>query len=185
MFCKIVKLSPFVLLPKKQPTEPEILMFYCCTTHLLDDDSSDHLSPRPSWKQTTTTIIIREKKTAFNKEICWTLYRQQTGEPSSCSVCKEDLRDPVHFHCGHSSCKQCVSSDWDQSEPPADYYCPQCGKKFKNGDKNEDTGTFNYWLRTDLCYSISRMSYLWFSFHFTSANDLTDDFFPSTHLWLQ
>ncbi|XP_062301256.1 NLR family CARD domain-containing protein 3-like isoform X3 [Scomber scombrus] len=68
--------------------------------------------------------------------------RQLIGEPSSCSVCNEDLRDPVHFSCGHWSCKQCVSSEWDQSDPPADYPCPECGKKLRKHQQNtdEDTG---------------------------------------------
>ncbi|XP_044197866.1 protein NLRC3-like isoform X4 [Thunnus albacares] len=68
--------------------------------------------------------------------------RQQPGEPSSCSVCKKDLRDLVQFFCGHRSCKKCVSSDWDQSDSTANYPCPVCGKKFRKhqGKTYEDTG---------------------------------------------
>ncbi|XP_053199599.1 NACHT, LRR and PYD domains-containing protein 12-like [Scomber japonicus] len=68
--------------------------------------------------------------------------RQLIGEPSSCSVCNEDLRDPVHFSCGHWTCKQCVSSEWDHSDPPADYPCPECVKKLRKPQQNtdEDTG---------------------------------------------
>ncbi|XP_076738479.1 NLR family CARD domain-containing protein 3-like isoform X1 [Maylandia zebra] len=49
------------------------------------------------------------------------------GKTQSCPVCKEVLKDPVQFMCGHESCKQCVSSD--QSDSPAEDSCPQCGKK--------------------------------------------------------
>ncbi|XP_067436680.1 protein NLRC3-like isoform X2 [Thunnus thynnus] len=67
--------------------------------------------------------------------------KQQPGEPSSCSVCKEDLRDLVQFFCGHWSCKQCISSNWDQSYSPADQPCPVCGKKLikHQGNTDEDT----------------------------------------------
>ncbi|XP_076581067.1 protein NLRC3-like isoform X2 [Chaetodon auriga] len=75
---------------------------------------------------------------------------QPTGEPSSCSVCMEVLRDPVHFICGHWSCKQCVSSDWDQYDSPADHPCDKCGKKFQResehlSDTEEDTGYTSLW----------------------------------------
>ncbi|XP_051257908.1 NACHT, LRR and PYD domains-containing protein 12 isoform X1 [Dicentrarchus labrax] len=66
-------------------------------------------------------------------------------EPSCCSVCKEVVKDPVQSVCGHWSCKQCVSSDWDQSDSPADYPCTKCGKKLRRDrgaqrDTEEDTG---------------------------------------------
>ncbi|XP_041821608.1 NLR family CARD domain-containing protein 3-like isoform X2 [Chelmon rostratus] len=70
-----------------------------------------------------------------------------TGEPSSCSVCMEVLRDPVHFVCGHWSCKQCVSSDWDQYDSPAEYPCAKCGKKQKSEHQSdtEEDGYIPLW----------------------------------------
>ncbi|XP_037614995.1 protein NLRC3-like isoform X4 [Sebastes umbrosus] len=61
---------------------------------------------------------------------------QPIGEPSSCSVCMEDVRDPVGLGCGHRSCKLCVSSD-DR--------CNKCGKKPREDpehqrDTEDDTG---------------------------------------------
>ncbi|XP_071315618.1 NLR family CARD domain-containing protein 3-like isoform X2 [Trachinotus anak] len=73
--------------------------------------------------------------------------RPMTGDPSSCSVCEEDLRDPVKLTCGHLSCKQCLSSDWDQSDPPAASSCLKCGKKPREDSEHQrdETGDSKLW----------------------------------------
>ncbi|XP_029935757.1 protein NLRC3-like [Myripristis murdjan] len=48
---------------------------------------------------------------------------------SSCALCQEVLRDPVSTSCGHWFCRQCITSDWDQSGSSGDSACPQCGKR--------------------------------------------------------
>ncbi|XP_026200228.1 protein NLRC3-like [Anabas testudineus] len=68
---------------------------------------------------------------------------QLTGEQSSCSVCKEHLRDTVQFNCGHWSCKQCTEQE--KFDSPGGYPCPKCGKKVRKDpehqrDAGEDTG---------------------------------------------
>lgn len=70
------------------------------------------------------------------------LYRQLTGEPSSCAVCGDVMKDLVQLICGHWSCKQCLSSDREMSDSPAPYPCVQCGKKPRHTE--EDTGKFKY-----------------------------------------
>ncbi|XP_039862840.1 NLR family CARD domain-containing protein 3-like isoform X2 [Simochromis diagramma] len=50
-------------------------------------------------------------------------------DPNSCLMCKKVLRDPVHFKCGHWLCKQCVSSNWDQSGSHAENLCLDCVEK--------------------------------------------------------
>ncbi|XP_062389571.1 uncharacterized protein LOC134077945 [Sardina pilchardus] len=50
---------------------------------------------------------------------------------SRCGVCEQLLRDPVITSCGHSFCRQCISSYWSQSGPSGDYSCPQCRKRPK------------------------------------------------------
>uniref|UniRef100_A0A3Q2X2U6 NACHT domain-containing protein n=1 Tax=Haplochromis burtoni TaxID=8153 RepID=A0A3Q2X2U6_HAPBU len=50
-------------------------------------------------------------------------------DPNSCLMCKKVLRDPVHFKCGHWLCKQCVSSNWDQSGSHAENLCLGCIEK--------------------------------------------------------
>ncbi|XP_062390503.1 NLR family CARD domain-containing protein 3-like [Sardina pilchardus] len=52
-----------------------------------------------------------------------------TQDQSRCGVCEQLLRDPVITSCGHSFCRQCISSYWSQSGPSGDYSCPQCRKR--------------------------------------------------------
>ncbi|XP_076134400.1 NACHT, LRR and PYD domains-containing protein 3-like [Alosa pseudoharengus] len=49
-------------------------------------------------------------------------------DQSRCGVCEQVLRDPVITTCGHSFCRQCISSYWEQPGLPGDQACPQCGK---------------------------------------------------------
>ncbi|XP_076144403.1 protein NLRC3-like [Alosa pseudoharengus] len=51
-----------------------------------------------------------------------------TQDQSRCGVCEHVLRDPVTTICGHSFCRQCISSYWEQPGLPGDQACPQCGK---------------------------------------------------------
>ncbi|KAG7522312.1 NACHT, LRR and PYD domains-containing protein 12-like [Solea senegalensis] len=52
---------------------------------------------------------------------------------SCCPLCQDVLKDPVSTSCGHLLCKRCISSYWDQSGPPGDSCCPQCGKRPRTG----------------------------------------------------
>uniref|UniRef100_A0A7N6AFH4 Zinc finger C3HC4 RING-type domain-containing protein n=1 Tax=Anabas testudineus TaxID=64144 RepID=A0A7N6AFH4_ANATE len=58
------------------------------------------------------------------------------------NLCKEDLKDPVLFMCGHQSCKQCVSLYWNQKDPPVDHPCHKCKVHLQNNTEN--TGKLNY-----------------------------------------
>ncbi|XP_036376486.1 NLR family CARD domain-containing protein 3-like [Megalops cyprinoides] len=39
------------------------------------------------------------------------------------------MKEPVSITCGHSFCRQCISSYWEQSASAGHYACPQCRKR--------------------------------------------------------
>ncbi|XP_066512656.1 NLR family CARD domain-containing protein 3-like [Hoplias malabaricus] len=52
---------------------------------------------------------------------------------SRCGVCEQIQTDPVSITCGHSFCRQCIRSLWDQSVHSGDLTCPCCRRGFKTG----------------------------------------------------
>ncbi|XP_066537041.1 NACHT, LRR and PYD domains-containing protein 12-like isoform X2 [Hoplias malabaricus] len=58
----------------------------------------------------------------------WRMDDQLQGQ-SKCGLGLHLLTDPVSITCGHSFCRQCISSFWDRSPPSGDSVCPQCRKR--------------------------------------------------------
>ncbi|XP_036927177.1 NLR family CARD domain-containing protein 3-like isoform X2 [Acanthopagrus latus] len=75
----------------------------------LKSDQSKHAPPKfsnePGPSDTKKRSHVSEKK-----------------QPSCCVRCQDVLKDLVSTSCGHWFCRQCITSDWDQT-------CPQCGKR--------------------------------------------------------
>ncbi|XP_063050336.1 E3 ubiquitin/ISG15 ligase TRIM25-like [Engraulis encrasicolus] len=55
-----------------------------------------------------------------------------TNEDFRCSVCKSVLKDPVSIPCGHSYCKQCITSYWEQPSQAGHYAFPQCPRTYSS-----------------------------------------------------
>ncbi|XP_027893325.1 tripartite motif-containing protein 16-like [Xiphophorus couchianus] len=56
--------------------------------------------------------------------------RRVQQEKISCSICLEQLKDPVTIPCGHSYCMKCINDHWDGEDQRRKYNCPQCRKEF-------------------------------------------------------
>ncbi|XP_031607675.2 tripartite motif-containing protein 16-like [Oreochromis aureus] len=55
---------------------------------------------------------------------------QLDQETISCSICLDLLKDPVTTACGHSYCKNCIETHFDEEDRKGIYSCPQCRKTF-------------------------------------------------------
>ncbi|XP_063051915.1 E3 ubiquitin/ISG15 ligase TRIM25-like [Engraulis encrasicolus] len=55
-----------------------------------------------------------------------------TNKDFRCSVCTGVLKDPVSIPCGHSYCKQCITSYWEQPSQAGHYACPECPRTYSS-----------------------------------------------------
>ncbi|XP_068100089.1 RING finger protein 112-like isoform X2 [Hyperolius riggenbachi] len=46
-------------------------------------------------------------------------------EDITCSICLDDLQEPVSIACGHTFCRACISTHWGTPQPQG-YLCPEC-----------------------------------------------------------
>ncbi|XP_063325678.1 tripartite motif-containing protein 16-like [Pelmatolapia mariae] len=55
---------------------------------------------------------------------------QLDRETFSCSICLDLLKDPVTIICGHSYCRNCIQTHFDEEDRKGIHSCPQCRKTF-------------------------------------------------------
>ncbi|XP_073491640.1 RING finger protein 112-like isoform X2 [Aquarana catesbeiana] len=49
-------------------------------------------------------------------------------EDITCSICLDDLQEPVSIACGHTFCRSCISTHWSTPQMEG-YLCPECRKQ--------------------------------------------------------
>lgn len=55
----------------------------------------------------------------------------EARDPLNCSICLDQLQDPVTIPCGHNYCMDCIKDYWDKhGSKETGYGCPQCRKTF-------------------------------------------------------
>ncbi|XP_076127235.1 uncharacterized protein LOC143106698 [Alosa pseudoharengus] len=55
-----------------------------------------------------------------------------TEDHFRCSMCTDVLKDPVSIPCGHSYCRQCITSHWALPNHAGLYACPQCAQTYSS-----------------------------------------------------
>ncbi|XP_013874152.1 tripartite motif-containing protein 16-like [Austrofundulus limnaeus] len=56
---------------------------------------------------------------------------QLDREAFCCSICLDLLKDPVTIPCGHSYCKNCIKTYWNEEDQKGIHNCPQCRQTFR------------------------------------------------------
>ncbi|XP_039621247.1 uncharacterized protein LOC120536813 [Polypterus senegalus] len=51
-----------------------------------------------------------------------------SGDMFTCSVCMQDMEDPVSLSCGHNYCMKCINTYWEHTD--GIYMCPECREVF-------------------------------------------------------
>ncbi|XP_058486451.1 NACHT, LRR and PYD domains-containing protein 12-like isoform X4 [Solea solea] len=88
------------------------------------------LSVKSDWSMDHPLNFSHEPGASETKDQFAVSVDEQT---SRCPLCQDVLKDPVSTSCGHRFCRRCISSYWDQSGPPGDSCCLQCGKRPRTG----------------------------------------------------
>ncbi|XP_059182912.1 NLR family CARD domain-containing protein 3-like isoform X2 [Centropristis striata] len=84
--------------------------------------------PPPDFSDGPGPSDTKEEEEEKRRLVC------EEEQPSCCASCQDVLKDPVSTSCGHWFCRRCISSYWDQSAPPGDSSCPQCGQRPRTRD---------------------------------------------------
>ncbi|KAG7519148.1 NACHT, LRR and PYD domains-containing protein 12-like [Solea senegalensis] len=88
------------------------------------------LSVKSDWSMDRPVNFSHEPGASETKDQFAVSVDKQT---SRCPLCQDVLKDPVSTSCGLWFCRPCISSYWDQSGPPVDFCCPQCGQRPRPG----------------------------------------------------
>ncbi|KAL7853016.1 hypothetical protein SRHO_G00188010 [Serrasalmus rhombeus] len=73
---------------------------------------------------------------------------------SKCGVCEQIQTDPVSINCGHTFCRQCINSYWNQSAESGDFACPRCRKTFKTRPVTHPCSNTEESMKPNYCHPV-------------------------------
>uniref|UniRef100_A0A665SUA4 NACHT domain-containing protein n=1 Tax=Echeneis naucrates TaxID=173247 RepID=A0A665SUA4_ECHNA len=94
-----------------------------------ESPGSTCLSLKSDWSRDNPLNFSNEPGPSETKDRKGKRHVSEEEQPSHCALCQDVLKDPVSTSCGHWVCRQCCTSDWDQSASSGDSSCPQCGQR--------------------------------------------------------
>uniref|UniRef100_A0A672IPL0 NACHT domain-containing protein n=1 Tax=Salarias fasciatus TaxID=181472 RepID=A0A672IPL0_SALFA len=99
--------------------------------HTADSSGSSRLSLKSDWsKDFLLPDFSGQPGPSDTKEKRTDVCEEQ--QLSCCALCKDVLKDPVWWSCGHQVCRQCSSSHWDQGSSSGASCCPQCAERSRS-----------------------------------------------------
>ncbi|KAI4883185.1 hypothetical protein NFI96_028907 [Prochilodus magdalenae] len=87
--------------------------------------------PEPSCVSMKSNNSMYEPPRFSNERTSTELRDTPLQDQSRCGLCEQIQTDPVSINCGHTFCRQCINSYWDQSVQSGDFACPLCRKRSK------------------------------------------------------
>ncbi|KAI4904135.1 hypothetical protein NFI96_021963, partial [Prochilodus magdalenae] len=87
--------------------------------------------PEPSCVSMKSNNSMYEPPRFSNERTSTELRDTPLQDQSRCGLCEQIQTDPVSINCGHTFCRQCINSYWDQSVQSGDFACPLYRKRSK------------------------------------------------------
>ncbi|XP_036420111.1 NACHT, LRR and PYD domains-containing protein 12-like [Colossoma macropomum] len=73
---------------------------------------------------------------------------------SKCGVCEQIQTDLVSINCGHTFCRQCINSYWNQSAQSGDFACLHCRKRSKTRPVTHPCSNTEESMKQNYCHPL-------------------------------
>ncbi|XP_029940952.1 NLR family CARD domain-containing protein 3-like isoform X2 [Salarias fasciatus] len=111
-----------------EPAHPDTLCQQL--RHTAESSVSSGLSMKTDWSKERPPHFSAEPGASPAKRRRTDVCEEQ--QLSCCALCRDVLKDPVWWSCGHQVCRQCSSSHWDQGSASGASCCPQSAERSRS-----------------------------------------------------